>query len=198
MVWSVQMLIDLPCDLEDPEHVAEGCVPSEAGSDKGVIKNVSQVVHTYDDEWYLTGLNVREDHGVRVSMIYEDPNVDPNLRSDDALWPLAYGLEESFLKAPNRAAIGESDLTVDEIHRRFNHSTNTARGVTEQERWTLPNIMGVTYAEYPHQDKAVAMVTMTRTHDLLRDTFDAKWASAPVTPTLMYAAGSCLPRRWSG
>ena len=29
MVWSVSMLIDMPCDLQDQEHVDLGCVPAE-------------------------------------------------------------------------------------------------------------------------------------------------------------------------
>ena len=61
------------------------------------VYNQAQPIITYYDDWSLTGLNIREDHGVQIAAIYEDPAVDTNLKDDGALWLLANGLDNSFL-----------------------------------------------------------------------------------------------------
>ena len=55
------------------------------------------MIHSYYDEWQLTGLTIREDHGADLALIYEDPDVDADLHNDDALTLLANGLGYTFL-----------------------------------------------------------------------------------------------------
>ncbi len=52
-------------------------------------------VQTYDESWFLTGLSVREDHGLDVAVAYPDPR--NATYSDDALWGLSWGLGQQFL-----------------------------------------------------------------------------------------------------
>ncbi|NJN15884.1 MAG: hypothetical protein HC822_06140, partial [Oscillochloris sp.] len=112
LVWAVQMRND------DPNGQ----------------NNVASVVQTYTGEaWTLTGLQVREDHGVNGALVYADPAVqsDPVAR-DDALFALINGLDRTFMR-------GRSDLTPAELSRRFNRTTNG--GVSDAQRWNVPNIM---------------------------------------------------------
>ncbi|MBI1296143.1 hypothetical protein GC175_14410 [bacterium] len=262
MVWTVQMLMDLPCDPTDTKSIAAGCVTfdgspterfalaethkatldAETASDAlraafttggytlkdpvtvnaftpgshwqvtdkngsytlrlktgliqvyatipGVIYNRSQVIQRYEDDWRLTGANLTEDHGVNVGIIYEDPapGVDPDLNSDDALWALAFGLEESFLNPSDANLDSRPDVTVNDLYRRFNRATNG--DVPAQERWNIDNVLTVKQHHYDSVDWAVASVAMTETAQTLK-AFDAAFVAAfaaqgPITPTLLY------------
>src|SRR6266542_2710518 len=87
LVWAIQELVDVCETFKDGQ------------CDTYRQLNVPQVIHTYYDPFALTGLNVREDHGSDIATVYEDPNpavnADPN--NDAQLWPLAYGLDQTFL-----------------------------------------------------------------------------------------------------
>ncbi len=187
MVWSVQVLSDIPCDPKDQKAKDAGCTALPQGSSKGLIYNRAQVVQTYDEDWYVTGANVTEESGVKTAIAFEDPSggADPNLQSDDALWPMMYGLDETFLSAADR-------LSIDDIKTRFNHATNGA--VTDEQRWGAPDIVRVernASDDYPDQDRASASMTMTRTKQILNDFFTPKWTpSTPITPTLLFAQES--------
>ena len=115
LVWLVQGLVDV-CKEDGYENGV--CVDYEK-------KNDQQLLHTYFDDWTLTGLNVREDHGVETAFVYEDPAVDDDLETDDMLYALAHSLEYTFLAARDSDGIYGRDITIDEIYRRFNHATNS-------------------------------------------------------------------------
>jgi len=173
LVWVIQALVDVCEEVEDG-------ICTEYSE-----RNRLQVLHAYDDEWYLTGLSVREDHGTDVAAVYEDPDVDDNLDDDSNLFLLAYGLESTFL-AGRTGEDGERDLTLDEIYRRFDHATNDA--VSDEERWNTDDVFTVITYTYTHRDEAFATLAMTETKDLLDSTFTSHWSSSdPITPTLMFA-----------
>ncbi|MCO6453542.1 MAG: hypothetical protein J5I90_22360 [Caldilineales bacterium] len=182
MVWSVQMLTDIPCDPTDQESVVMGCMAVPGDPESGLIYNRPQVVQSYGDEWYVTGANVTEDQGVKTAIVFEDPAVDTNLHRDTVLWPLYYDLDEAFLGSANR-------MSVDDIKTRFNRTTNA--GATLDQRWGLDDIMRVERDgrdDFDTQDIAVRTLTMTRTQQILTDFFSPKWsASTPITPTLLFA-----------
>lgn len=177
LVWVIQGLVDV-CQAEGDS----GCSRYEY--------NRTQVLYIYYDEWFLTGLNVREDHGTDIALIYEDPAADNDRNDDMALTALARGLDGTFLvgrdcvtTAAGGACIrdGQRDLTIAEIQRRFDRMTNG--GVLEAERWGIPNLLRVDATGYESRDAAIVTTAMTRTLDVL-DTFTA---FAPITPTLMFA-----------
>ncbi|HBY97300.1 MAG TPA: hypothetical protein DEP84_25735, partial [Chloroflexi bacterium] len=181
LAWVVQMLQDLPCDPKDPDAVAQGC---QADS---YIHNVPQVVQSYYDEWTLTGLNVREDHGAAMAIVYEDPAVDQDPKDDAALWALSHGLENTFTSARDQDNNGQRDVDLAEIVRRFDHLGNS--GVTEQERWAIPNILRVERQDYATFDQAAISTAMTETKRILSNTFDAPWAGDnTIKPLLLYAS----------
>ena len=183
LVWAVQALVD-ECDsysLGDTDGDGEDDFSKECQS-YGEHNEV-QVVHTYDDEWYLTGLNVRENHEVDVGVIYEDPapGVDDDLDDDSVLVKLTYGLDHTFLAARDLDEDGQRDITVAELYRRFNHTTNASVPITPT-RWGISNTLAVTIATYTHQDEALMTIAMTTTPAVL----DEFTPYVPVSPTLLF------------
>lgn len=168
MVWVVQGLVD----------------------NMGNTDNLTQILHTYDEEWQLTGLSVREDHGVETAVIFEDPG---QYQQDSNLFRLAAGLDEAFLSgrdcdtttpAGDCQSDGQRDLTVDEIQRRF----NLGSAANSKERWGLPDAYRVETYAFDHQDEAMVSTAMTVTKPLLNQ-FTPYWSpAAPISPTLMFAS----------
>lgn len=157
--------------------------------------NKIEVVHTYDDTWFLTGFSVREDHGTDTALVYEDPNVDNDLNNDNVLTLLTYGLDHSFMAGRDCDTLdgngvcvgnGQRDITVPEMYRRFNHFTNG--GVTAEERWNITNTLAVRTFSYAHIDEALAHITMTDTKAILNNAFTPYWTqSSPISPTILFA-----------
>lgn len=180
LVWGVQALVDLACDPQDAQAVAQGCQPD------GYIHNVPQMLHTYYDAWTLTGLTVREEHGTTMDMIYEDPAVDPNKKDDVALWALSFVLDHHFALGRDEDNNGQRDLTVNEIANRFDRTRNAA--YSEEQRFAVPNILRVAQQSYTTLDQAVAATTMTETVKLLNTVFSpAVTADRAVKPLIMFA-----------
>jgi hypothetical protein len=182
LIWAVQMLNDSVCVKSD----RSGCTQT--------ADNQSQIVQTYDDSWTLGGLGVREDNGVQMATIYESPGSDKKLDDDTALTALAWGLQNSFLGARDCDLVvdgvckgdGQRDITPGVIAQRFDSRTN--RYVSEELRWGISNTLRVDLRSYAHIDEAMITTAMTTTPTLLRSAFTSKWfASAPITPTLMFA-----------
>jgi predicted outer membrane repeat protein len=105
VVWMVQMITD-SCLVDE---VLATCTDS------------LQVIHTYQDEpWRLTGLSVREDHGLDVNILYEDPAQDSDLSADDDLWAATWDLDKIWLRGRDCATMvdgvcqsdGSRDVTV--------------------------------------------------------------------------------------
>ena len=178
LVWMVQALVDRNCRVNGTSYICDGY-------------NQPQVIHSYYDTWSLTGLNVREDHGVDVAFIHEDPAVDPDLQSDDALVRLSTGLDRTFLAGRDCdtqtasgvcQGDGALDLSVAEIARRFNHTTNS--GISDEQRWNVENILRVQTKSYPHIDAALMGIATRDTRELVLRDFPT---TGVVTPTVMFA-----------
>jgi len=181
LVWLVQMLMDIPCDPSKPEEVDKGCK-----ADK-YIHNDSKVIQVYYDDWKLTGLNLKEDHGAKTAVVYEVPPAgSTTLQRDAALTALAYGLEKSFLSARDQDGNGERDIDVDEIKRRFDSSDSIE--VSEAERWNIPSdTLRVERNDYATIDEAVKRMGTETTPHILSTYFDAKWEEDnSLDPLLMY------------
>jgi hypothetical protein len=194
LVWAVQALVD---ECQGYEYPVQEVLPglgitlthtytSKECQDYGGSTNQVKVIHAYDDKWHLTGLNVREDHGVNVGVIYEDPapGVDPDPNDDNELWLLTNSLDQTFLAArigPN----GQRDITVAELYHRFDHTINSTTTITD--RWGISNTLRVMTATFTHQDEALATLAMTTTPSILTNTFTSHWSpSHPISPTLLF------------
>ena len=147
-----------------------------------------------DDQWYITGLNVREDHGLQVAIMGEDPAVDSDLTQDDPTWQLATSLSLTFSEGVDclptstndtgctKVANDDNGLTIDEIYQRLNHTTNA--GVDASARWYISNTMAVTTTTYPHQGY-LAQVAMNDTPRFL-NTYYSQHTDA--IPLLIFAS----------
>jgi len=191
LVWVVQALVDVCQEYQDGR-----CVAYEEVNDV-------QIIHTYDDDWTLTGLDVREEHGTDYAFVYEDPQVDTEWHDDAPLTYLAYGLDRSFLAGSDCeewddkgtedtgddecvVSNDERDITVAEIYRRWNHETNS--GVTVTETWGISDTLSVITRTYATLDAGLMTIAVTETRQILDDYFTPYWTeSEPISPTLLFA-----------
>ncbi len=174
VVWLVQMLVDQ-------------CTQRPCSDDANWLLDQTKVVYTYPEEWYLTGLSVREDHGLEVAIAFEDPSQEPSdedRRYDDFLWKLADGLDATFLTGRDDDDDGLRDITISEIDARFD-VTSTA---TITERWGIPLTvtMGVETFAYEHEDYA-AHIMMTETRKVLSENFTDWVNQGSDAPSLLFA-----------
>ena len=157
MVWWVQALTD-NC-LEPPvDFMPGGSYEARLRAYCGDAVDRMQLVHKYDDAWMLGGLTVREEQGLGVAVIYEDPTTDLDPNGDDYLWKLSKDLDEVFVEGVDclggstvispdcTAADGQIDLTIDGIEARtgaWGYPANTFR----VERYDYPSTSG--YGQIP-------------------------------------------------
>jgi uncharacterized repeat protein (TIGR01451 family) len=173
LIWAVEGLVDMCQTIEDNQCVTYA------------HRNMRQVIQTYPDDWFLTGLEVREDHGTNLGIIYEDPlrKTNDRLNTNDALTLLAQHLNAHFLS--------DSDLTIDELQRRFDYMRNN--GLSEKQTWgigTRPqlNIMRVEQYTYPHRDAMLVDVATQRSKEILNRVFNSARGQTPdLQPLLLFA-----------
>jgi hypothetical protein len=180
LAWVLQALVDQPCNPEDAEDIAAGCQPD------GYVHNVAQPIQTYYDSWSLTGLDVSEDHGATMDLIYEDPAVDPGKTDDLALMALSFVLEHHFLVGRDENNDGQRDLTVDEIANRFDHTRNSS--YSDDQRFAVPNYLRVEKQSYTTLEQATAYTTMTETQKILANFVAATTADRNVRPLIFFAS----------
>ncbi|MFN8440654.1 MAG: LamG-like jellyroll fold domain-containing protein [Caldilineaceae bacterium] len=179
LVWTVQALVDVACDPQNQKDLDRGCQAD------GYIHNNPQVIQSYYDDWTLTGLTVREDHGADLAIIYEDPTVDDNLKDDKAIWSLSYVLDHHFLIARDADNNGQRDLTLETINQRFDHTRNS--GVSEDQRFAVPNLLRVETKSYDTLEQAVAFTAMTETQKILTNFITVTTADPDVKPLILFA-----------
>ena len=131
MVWLLNMLTDI-CKPIPSDYVESDTSPwCDANNSDRWYTDIGRVVHTYNDEFRLTGASIVEDHGVDMSVVFEDPQTDPEPQYDDPMWKLSYGLQGSFLA-------GRSDFDISDITTRFDREDGIyADG--ELELWGIPD-----------------------------------------------------------
>jgi hypothetical protein len=182
LVWLVQALVDICAEdgLEDGE-----CNEFET-------YNELEVIQTYYDDFTLTGLNVREDHGTKWAVVYKDPAAITESPKTDRinqiapLSDLAFGLDRTFL-AGRVDKDGNRDFPVTEIKRRFDHTQNADVKVAPDRFNIKDNILLVNEYPYSHIDLGYSTIAITETKKIL-DVYTPYWsASQPITPTIMFA-----------
>ncbi|RLC66621.1 MAG: hypothetical protein DRI48_04270, partial [Chloroflexi bacterium] len=187
LAWLIQTISDY-CTLVDPafqpEESEEDRYDNWCNDTNNWTSRLS-FAHTYYDDWYITGLDVREDHGVEAGIDFEDPGFTtalPDYPGYEAyLWQLTQGLDNTFL-AGRANASGERDITVGEIKRRFD-ITSTA---TITERWGIP--AGALHVQTYHftDQTGLAALPMTHTKQILNDYFITGGQPRIEAPTLLF------------
>jgi hypothetical protein len=152
--WAVQVLNEQYVDADAAKKALD------AGNGTG--NNKAVILHAYYADFYLTGLNVREDRGVEMAILYEDPATDPDVTNDDALTHMMNGLGNSYLinrdcdLTDNAGACigdGQRDITIPVIKQRWDSASNG--GVSEGQRWGIAaNRLRVETYSFSHEDAA--------------------------------------------
>ncbi len=155
------------------------------------VENGTSVVHAYYDDWYLTGLSVQRNLGLKTAVIYEDPtysaaqpSYDPTGFNDDNLWSMALGLDASFM-AGRDGGTGTRNLTIDDIAPRWDKNSNGS--ATSTERWQLPqDAFLVETFNFP-DSSGVAALAQIHAYDILENQFTAQAQSGGIQdPTLLF------------
>ncbi|MBN1319143.1 MAG: LamG domain-containing protein, partial [Anaerolineales bacterium] len=168
LVWLVHALTD-SCTAQDA-----------IGHCTAWSLNNEQIVQTYYEPFTVAGIAVREDLGVDLAIVYQDPAESASAQ-EDALWSLADNLESVFLGGRDSNNDGQRDITVPEIARRFDHSTNGS--VSVEERWGISNSLSVETHRYSDRDEMVAALMTADVASILDSAF-----TTSNTPTLLFAS----------
>ncbi len=148
----------------------------------------TQTIHVYPDSFNVTGLAVREDRGLTVSVALEDPSVDKDTTSDDGLWKLAAGLHNDFTSGRKAVdaqgrALNERDLTLNELWSRF-AVTSTS---TITDRWDIAlNAVKVINYTFGNQD-GLAQFPAGKNKEILDTYFTNGGVPRADAPTLLFA-----------
>jgi len=198
LVWAVQALVD-DCDRASG---ASGSTTAYHCSDASTYDDL-RILHVYEDSWSLTGVHVKEEKAANLAIVYEDPTA-PGTHGPlylDHLYQLAADLDNAFVGGRDCDTLdangactggnGHRDITIPEIHRRFNRSTNGS--VSADQRWGLDNVFAVdAQSNYATLEAAIRDATTRRSQAVLETAFSplAVQGSSPITPTLLYAYGT--------
>lgn len=145
----------------------------------------TQVIHTYPEEWTMTGLNVREDHGLDIAIAFENPDYDTNLEADDRLWHTARGLQAAFITGRDQDGNGQRDVTIATFKSRFDNTSNDSTSTAN--RWGIPGgAVKVWTKSYPHQDY-LAEIPMQHAADILNTYFTSGGSPRTDAPLLLFA-----------
>ncbi|MGD8855030.1 MAG: LamG domain-containing protein, partial [Chloroflexota bacterium] len=188
-VWALQMLVDHCKPVPDGEEAESWCLLPE-----NRVEQI-QIVHMYDDPWVLSGLDVREDHGLQMGIAFEDPAKDADKEDDRNLWALANGLDQSWIAARdcdtvddngNCVGDGKRDLTLTEIVNRFDNQSNGSIPADDERLWNIPkDALRIWRKDFAYQD-LMAAVPMTHTKEILNEHFLVSGQPVTPAPTLMF------------
>ncbi len=171
LIWMVQALTD-SCDAANAStSSASGLTSAELVeawcADQANWTTKASVIQTYYEDFYLTSLNVREDHGAKVAIIAEPANVG-NTNYDDQLWHLADTLQSALIGA--QAKSNGDRFTVSDIGA---YLSTWGVGDLAVSNYTLAN------------ELALAKVASTYSTDALNQSFTG--ASQGASATLLFA-----------
>ncbi len=155
LTWAVQMLVDV-CQ----QSTGANCDSYVNGGTDG--HNQVQIVHTYYDDFTLTGFNVRENRGTEYGIVYEDPSVDTALNVDDTLVRAESGLDAAFpeparLRHDQHGQRVRGQQQARHYHRRSRRGRAKLEdrldrtrngGATLEQRWGLPGVLRVATRSY--------------------------------------------------
>ncbi|MFZ2358812.1 MAG: LamG-like jellyroll fold domain-containing protein, partial [Anaerolineae bacterium] len=149
--WAVQVLREQELVPGTTTTVTAGLYPSEI-----------TILHAYYSDFYLTGLNVREDRGVQMAIVYEDPATDTDVSEHDALTHMMNGLGNSYLinrdcdltnNDGDCIGNGQRDITIPVIKQRWDRLSNG--GTTAGQRWGIAqDRLRVETYNFAHEDEA--------------------------------------------
>jgi hypothetical protein len=148
------------------------------------------IVHTYYDDWYLTGFAVREDHGLEAGVVFEDPDYaiaqpgyDADTYYEAYLWGLAANLDETFIAGRANAA-DNRNLTLTHIENRFDKRVNGS--VSDTRRWDIPAEVFYVETQTLADQSYITSIPMTWTQQILNGYFVDGDQAKIENPTLLF------------
>ncbi|MCP4541812.1 MAG: hypothetical protein GY832_32175, partial [Chloroflexi bacterium] len=150
MVWLVNALVDT-CDtstLVDNDEYDTHCADPDNWSSE------TQVIQTYYEDFHVTSLSVREDHGMQAAVIAQTDALTAVY--EEYLWHLADTLQQTFIAGElidtTGDEIGDVRFDLAEIETRFDDDSPTyADGAPE--RWGIPKSALDVSAVYTYPDQ---------------------------------------------
>ena len=138
-----------------------------------------KIIHQYQDEFVLTGMTVREDHGMKAGILFEDPATDQDKTMDNSLWQVSYALSTTFLRGRDCEPMTGDACNPDGVRDvRFDNMDTT---VTAIQRSTEP----VTIKKFNYDHAAyISHIAMTETKKILTTHFDS--VKTQIDPTLLF------------
>ena len=164
LVWMVQMITETCTDPTNNSTCTEKI----------------SVVHIYDDEWTLTGMNIREEHGTSVAVMYENPATDNDHAMENSLWEASFNLGNTFLRARDCATMTGNNCNSDNIRdvRVADIPTFVSTYDSAQEPITTETF------NYPHVG-FISHIMMTETKRILTTHFQPY--AGQMNPTILFA-----------
>ena len=194
-VWLLDMMTDV-CKPRPEGFTGDWCTASDP---EHWYTDQSRIVQTYNEDFKLAGLNIQEDYGLDMAVIFEDPAIDPDPQYDDPLWGLSHGLEGSFVAGRDTDDDGVRDVKVSDLAGRFDASLNgcpapdpgssTYPYVYRQDNhsdWGLPcNAFKVLNYQYEYSD-GVHEFMQTQAQQVFEDYFPSP-GTTPSYVNLLFA-----------
>ncbi|MCP4543086.1 MAG: LamG domain-containing protein, partial [Chloroflexi bacterium] len=179
LLWMVTAVTDT-CDtsaMSDSDDYDDYCA-----ADSGHWVSANSVIQTYYEDFYLTSLYVKQEHGMQAAVIAQNDAL--SVPYEDSLWHLADGLQDAFL-APELVG-GSTRFDIAEIETRFDDDSPTyADGAPE--RWDIPKSALDVTAVYTYPDQTSGLNDMI--NSLIPGVLDTAYAAATADDrvTLLFA-----------
>jgi uncharacterized membrane protein len=186
LVWMIQALVDV-CELPKgaPSWGCEDVWYNFTYNRYWKTMPDPTVIHTYSDDWYLTGFSAREDHGLTVAALFEDPETMTDTTGTyvpDTLLMMARALSYSLL-AGRTEADGQR-LTLADIEKRFDKDLNKDLNATVSitDHWGFPQGTFQVVTKTLEHLGLYGYVPMTMTKEILTGYFQNLDGSPKVNP----------------
>jgi len=161
LVWMITALVDT-CDTS--EMTGEDDYDTWC-TNKAHWTTETSIIQTYYEDFYVTGLSVREENGFKSAVIAQT-DAD-SVSYENYLWHLANNLQRTFLGSE---LVGGSRFDITEIENRFDDVSTHNTG--DPELWGIPQgKLTVSTATFDDQISGLANLINTQIPDMLATTY---------------------------
>lgn len=200
LLWAVQAKTDHCSDVPptfdaDPERKDETQAERQkiwCQNKANWSENPPSIIHTYYDDWYLTGMQVQRNLGMKTAIVYQDPAYTTSSANssyiadgfhDDNLWRLAQGLDVSLLSGRSSDTVTR-DLTIDDLQSRWDKNSNSAS--SSAQRWEIPQEALVVERFDYDSGLGIADLAQNQSYKVLDTHFSPQVATGVKDPTLLF------------
>jgi hypothetical protein len=173
LLWLVQMINDT-CDtsgMGEDDDYETWCKPDGPNWSSNLT-----IAQTYYEDFYLSGLTVREDYGMDIAVLAQDNALSVDY--ENYLWHLSNGLQKAFgegqLIDDNNDGTGDRRFDFTELVSRFEGSSGTV--------WDIPvSRIAVNSASYPDQVSGLGGMVRDQIPDTLSSLYSGATSGDAVT-----------------